>query len=84
MATKAISKCGVCSYPLAAEYEGQTITCPMCSSVNEAISQGITISTPVFVGVLAFLGGMLIGPAIIASTSGGKRWLEEQARGAIK
>ena len=81
MATKTISRCGVCGYPITAEYEGQTVTCAMCGSVNEAISQGVVISTPVFVGVLAFLGGMLLGPTIIASTSGGKRWLEEQARG---
>ena len=85
MATKTISKCGVCGYPLAAEFEGQTISCPMCGTVNEAtISQGIIISTPVFVGILAFLGGMLLGPAIIASTSGGRDWLEKQAREAIR
>jgi len=84
MATKTISKCASCGYPLATEFEGQTVTCPMCSTVNEAISQGITISTPVFVGVLAFLGGVLIGPALIASTAGGREWLEKQAREAIR
>ena len=84
MATKTISKCASCNYPLAAEFEGQMTTCPMCSAVNEAISQGITISTPVFVGILAFLGGVLIGPALIASTAGGREWLEKQAREAIR
>lgn len=85
MATKTISRCGVCGYPLAAEFEGQTITCPMCGTVNEAtISQGITIPTPLFIGVLAFLGGVLIGPALIATTSGGREWLEKQAREAIR
>ena len=84
MATKTISSCARCGYPLAAEFEGQTATCPNCSSINEAISQGITIPTSVFVGVLAFFGGMLIGPAIIASTSEGRAWLEKQARAAIR
>lgn len=84
MATKTISKCDVCGYPLAAEFEGQTATCPMCSAINEAISQGITIPTPLFIGIVAFLGGVLLGPALIASTSGGRDWLEKQAREAIR
>lgn len=84
MATKTISKCASCGYPLAAEYEGQTVTCAMCGTVNEAISQGIIIPTPLFVGVLTFAAGMLFGPAIIATTAGGRDWLEKQAREAIR
>jgi len=83
MATKTIGSCAVCGYPLAAEYVGQKVTCPMCGSVNEAISQ-ITIPTPVFVGVVAFFAGMFFGPSIIATTTEGRKWLEEQARGVIR
>jgi len=79
MATKTISKCGVCGYPLAAEFVGQKVSCPMCGTLNEAISQ-VVIPTPVFVGVLAFIGGMFLGPALVASTTEGQRWLERQIR----
>ena len=81
MANKTLGACASCGYPLTAAYSGQIETCPMCATVNEAVSQGVTIPTPLFIGILAFLGGMLIGPAIIASTSEGKAWLERQARG---
>ena len=84
MAIKTISKCASCGYPLAADVEGQTVTCPMCGTVNEAISQGVTIPTPVFVGFLAFGFGVLLGPALIATTAGGREWLEKQAREAIR
>ena len=85
MATKTISKCPICGYPVQAEYEGQSVVCAYCGEKLEAvITQGITIPTPLFIGVLAFLGGMLIGPAIIASTSEGRAWLEKQAREAIR
>ena len=85
MAIKTLSKCSTCGYPIQAEYEGQTAVCAYCGEKLEAtISQGITISTPVFVGVLAFAAGMLLGPALIASTSGGRDWLEKQAREAIR
>jgi len=56
----------------------------MCATVNEAVSQGVTISTPVFVGIIAFFAGIILGPALIASTSEGRAWLEKQARGAIR
>ena len=78
-----LSKCASCGYPLTAEYPGQQTTCPMCNTVNEAIS-GVTIATPVFVGIVCFFGGLLIGPSIIASTEGGKKWLERTVRAKIK
>jgi len=85
MATKTIGSCGVCGYPLAAEVEGQQVTCPMCSSINEAIAQeGITIPGTLFWSLIAFGVGVILGPALIASTAEGRRWLEEQARGAIR
>ncbi len=84
MANKGISGCGSCGYPLAAEYEGQEETCPMCSSINVAVSQGVTVPTPLFVGIITFALGVLIGPALIATTSEGRTWLEKQARGIGK
>ena len=77
---KTISKCVECSYPLTSDNPGQVQACPMCSTLNESISD-ITISTPVLVGILFFSLGMFIGPSLIATTSGGKKWLEERARG---
>lgn len=84
MVTKTISSCAECGYPLAAESVGERATCPMCGTANEAIAQGITIPTPLFVGVVAFGLGMLLGPALIATTTEGRSWLEKQARGIIK
>lgn len=84
MATKTIGSCAVCGYPLAAEVEGQQVTCPMCTSVNEAVSQGITIPGTLFWSLIAFGAGVILGPALIASTAEGRNWLEKQARAAIK
>lgn len=83
MANPVIAKCPVCSYPIKAEYEGQTTVCAYCGEKLEAVAQAVTIPTPVFVGVIAFIAGMFLGPSIIASTTEGKRWLEQQARGVI-
>jgi len=80
MAYKILSKCSSCGYPLSAEYPGQIESCPMCSTLNEAVSQGVTIPTSVFVGLIAFGLGMFLGPAIIASSTEGQRWLERQIR----
>jgi len=85
MATKTISKCPICGYPVQAEYEGQTAICAYCGTKLEAtISQGITIPTTLFWSLIAFGVGVVIGPALIASTSGGRDWLEKQAREAIR
>jgi len=77
MAIKTTS-CPGCGYPLAAPYGGQTAICANCGA--NLIAQGVTIPNGVVIGVLCFLGGMFLGPSIVASTSSGKRWLEEQAR----
>ena len=78
-----ITKCASCGYPLAAESIGEITSCPMCGTVNEAI-QGVTIPTPLFVGLLSFGLGVLLGPALIATTATGREWLEERARTAIR
>jgi len=75
-----ITKCAECGYPIAADFPGQRISCPMCSTLNEAISQ-VTISTPVFVGLVTFALGMFLGPSIVASSSEGRKWLEKKAKG---
>jgi len=80
MAVKTIAKCVTCGYPIAVEYAGQQISCPYCGTINQVVSQGVTIPTWVFAGSIGLLAGVLLGPAIIGSTEGGARWLERQAR----
>ena len=75
-----LTKCPVCSYPIQANVEGETTVCAYCGEKLEAISQ-VTIPTPLFVGVIAFGLGVLLGPALIATTTEGRSWLEKQARG---
>ena len=55
-----LTKCASCGYPLTADHIGQTITCPMCSSVNEAIAQGVTLPDWVFYGGLGVLVGIIL------------------------
>ena len=81
MTGKTIASCAECSYPIAAEHVGERSTCPMCGTINQAIGQGITIPTTLFWSVLAFGLGVLVGPALIATTTEGRSWLEKQARG---
>jgi phage FluMu protein Com len=83
MAAKVIAECASCGYPLAAEYSGQIATCPMCGTVNEAISQGVTIPTWLFSFTLGLAAGIILGPAIIGSTDAGARWLEKRARAKL-
>jgi len=76
--------CAVCHFPIQAPtYVGQQVKCPYCGSINEAITQ-VAIPTPVFVGLLTFGLGVLLGPALIASTQSGAEWLAKQARERIK
>ena len=80
MGSTMLGKCDSCGYPLSASYQGQVETCPMCSTINEAISQGVTVPTPLLVGLIAFGLGMFLGPAIVASSTEGQKWLERQIR----
>jgi DNA-directed RNA polymerase subunit M/transcription elongation factor TFIIS len=76
--------CAVCNYPIPeATYVGQQIKCPWCGSINEAIAQ-VTIPTPVFVGLISFGLGVLLGPALLATTAAGQSWMERQIRERIK
>lgn len=85
MASKTLSKCPICGFPINVEYEGQMTACAYCGAKLEAVvAQGVTIPTPLFVGVVAFLVGVVVGPALIASTEGGQRWLAKQARARIR
>jgi len=77
--------CAVCHFPIQAPtHVGQQVKCPYCGSINEAITQGVTIPTPVLVGLLSFGAGVLLGPALIASTQSGSEWLAKQAKERIK
>mgnify|MGYP001034948466 CR=1 FL=1 len=79
-----VASCPVCSYPLKTIAKGTTTVCAYCGTPLESIAQDVSIPTPVFVGVLCFFGGMLFGPSLIAGTSEGRGWLEEQTRKAIR
>lgn len=81
MATAVGAPCPVCGFPVAVESEGQRTVCAYCGEKLESISQGITVPTPLFVGVIMFGLGILLGPSIIASTKSGQQWLERKARG---
>ncbi len=74
-----LTKCSECGYPIQANFEGETQVCAYCG--DTLIAQGVTIPTPLFVGLVAFGLGMLLGPALIATTTEGRSWLEKQARG---
>ena len=80
MAVKTLSKCASCGYPLNAEFEGQTTTCPMCGTINEAISQGVTIPNWLFASSIGLAIGIILGPSILGSTEAGARYLERRAR----
>ena len=80
MSIKTLSKCPVCGFPINAEYEGQTAVCAYCGTSIQAITQEVTIPTWLLVGFIAFGIGVVAGPALIASTSEGARWLEKTAR----
>ena len=80
MATKTIAKCSSCGYPLAAEIEGQIESCPNCGAINEAISQGVTIPTWIFASSIGLGLGIVFGPAILASTDSGAKYLAKKAQ----
>lgn len=74
-----LTKCPVCGYPIQASVEGETAVCAYCGESLQAISQ-VTIPSTLFWSVLTFGLGVLVGPALIASTAEGRSWLEKQAR----
>ena len=78
MATK-IGSC-TCGYPITAKYHGQKVSCPYCHSLNEAVSQGVNVPTWLVAGGIGLLLGIFAGPALIASTEEGARWLERRVR----
>ena len=81
---RTIASCPECGFPISAEYEGQNAVCANCQAELTAIKQeGVTIPTPLFAGLLGFGLGVLLGPALIASTDEGRKWLERQGRAAI-
>ena len=71
--------CAVCSYPITLSYVGEQVKCAYCGTINEAIAQ-VTIPTPVFASIISFAVGVLLGPALIASTKSGSEWLAKKAR----
>ena len=75
----AIASCVDCGYPIGTHHEGETISCPMCRSINEVVS-GTGTSFLLFMLGLGI--GVFFGPSIISASKGGRVWLEKQAREA--
>ncbi|MDP2661552.1 MAG: hypothetical protein Q8R28_12565 [Dehalococcoidia bacterium] len=84
MATKTIGSCASCGYPLTASHEGQRVSCPMCSTINQAINQGVTIPSWLLALGIGLGVGILAGPAIMATTETGSQWLEKQVRERVR
>lgn len=82
------ASCPVCKFPILIRedtQEGQQVKCPNCGEISKAIAaNGVTIPTPVFVGFITFGLGVLLGPALLATTAGGQRWMERQIKERIK
>lgn len=77
-----LTKCSECGFPIQANFEGEATVCAYCGEeLRAVITQGVIIPSTLFWGILAFGLGVLVGPALIASTSEGRTWLEKQARG---
>lgn len=78
--------CPVCKYPIQEPTRvGQQVKCLYCGTISEAILQeGITIPTPVFVGIACFAAGVLLGPSVWATTKGGSEWLARKASERIR
>lgn len=83
MTTKIRGACYSCGYPIAAA-PGSEISCPMCSNVNQAITQGVTVPTWLVVGLGAFAAGVFFGPTILASTEAGSKYLAKQVRAKLE
>jgi uncharacterized paraquat-inducible protein A len=74
--------CSVCNFPILIPediQEGQQIKCPSCGAIHIA-QNGITIPKTVFWSMITFAAGVLLGPAIWATTKGGSEWLAKKAR----
>ena len=82
MATKVEGSCYSCGYPITA-YGGEQISCPMCNTINQAITQ-VTIPSWLLTLGIGLAVGILAGPAILASTEAGSKWLARQAKERIK
>lgn len=85
MGAKTIGSCS-CGYPIAASYVGERVTCPMCqtASIAQSITQGVTLPTWLVIGLAAFGAGMILGPAVLASTEAGAKYLEKQVRERVR
>jgi len=77
---KSIVGCASCGYPIAWDPLSEIATCPRCGIMNEIISQGVTLPTWLVAGALGLIVGVIAGPALLASTDEGAKWLAKKAR----
>lgn len=75
-----IVDCPVCGFPTSVEHEGQVKVCANCGTSMRAITQEIAIPAPLFTFGIGLVLGIIVGPALIASTTEGSKWLERQVK----
>ena len=74
--------CPVCDYPIPMpNHVGQEVVCAYCGSIHKAIA--VEIPNTLFVGVIAFIVGVIVGPAVIAATQSGSEAMARKARAAL-
>lgn len=57
------ASCSECGFPVSGS-PGQAVSCPNCHTTGK-ISGDVKISDVLFYSVLAFIAGILVGPAVI-------------------
>jgi DNA-directed RNA polymerase subunit RPC12/RpoP len=77
--------CPTCGFPIMEVSPGERIQCSNCQTglIMTDIGQEVSIPAPVIVGLLGFVLGVIVGPALLAATDEGSRFLARQARAKL-
>lgn len=64
---------------------GEKVICSNCQThlVMTDIGQDISVPAPIIVGLLGFVLGVIVGPALLATSDEGSKWLARQARAKL-
>lgn len=81
--TGQMAKCPVCGYPIIADYPGQSTVCANCQTPITAQITDISIPTPLFVGAIAFIFGVILGPSVTTAVKESGSWLERRTRSKL-
>ncbi len=77
--------CPACGFPVMEMPPGERVSCSNCNTslIMNDIGQDVSIPAPLVVGLLAFVFGVIVGPALLAATDEGSKWLARQTRGRL-